>query len=153
MTTSGGRRRLLLGYGASLAAALAYGGTTLVGRKMVTEYASPLVATSFSLLIGTVILGIAFQGQVRSDIVRAPHKGWILMTLAGVTAMWGVTFQFFALTHGPVVLVAPIAGISPLVTILLTYLFLSHVEKVTMRTVGGAMLVVGGVALIAVGGT
>ncbi len=42
---------------------------------------------------------------------------------------------------------APLVGISPLVSILLTHLFLQRLERVTWRTVLGALLVVIGVTL------
>ena len=39
----------------------------------------------------------------------------------------------------------------PLVSIVLAYLFINRMERITWRTVLGGLLVVGGVALVAVG--
>ena len=45
----------------------------------------------------------------------------------------------------------PVSGTFPLWAILMTHLFLQRLEQVTLRTVLGAVLVVAGVGLIAVG--
>ena len=62
------RRQLLLGYGASLLAAIAYGSVAVVGRKIVSDFAPPLVATSFSMIFGTIILFALFHRQFASDV-------------------------------------------------------------------------------------
>ena len=67
------------------------------------------------------------------------------------SAAWGVSFWYLALNEAPVVLVVPLAGTHPLVSIVLTHLFLQRLEKVTLRTIMGALMVVAGVALIAIG--
>ena len=58
---------------------------------------------------------------------------------------------FWALTEAPVVVVSPITGINPLVAILLAHVFLQRLEHVTKRTIVGGILVVAGVALVAIG--
>ena len=50
-----------------------------------------------------------------------------------------------------VVLVSPLVSTYPLVSILLTHLFLKRLERVTMPTVVGGVLVAAGVALVAFG--
>ena len=74
-----------------------------------------------------------------------------MMVLAGVAATWGVIFWFLAIDSASVVLVAPLSGSYPLWSILLAHLFLRRIERVTWRTVLGALMLVAGVALIAVG--
>ena len=145
------RRRLLLGYLAALGAAASYGSVTLVARKIVTDYSSPLVATAFSLVFGTLMVGALFHRDVIDDAPRTPVRAWLLVAAAGCASTWGVTFWFLALDRAPVVLVAPLAGTHPLVSIVLGYLFLRRVEHLTWRSVVGALLVVIGVALVAVG--
>ena len=51
-----------------------------------------------------------------------------------------------------VVIISPIAAINPLITILLAQLFLSRIEKVSLSVFLGAMLAVGGVVLVIIGG-
>ena len=144
-------RRLLLGYMAALGAAASYGSISLVARKIVTDYASPMVGTAFSMLIGTIIVAAMFHRHAVADSARAPRRGLVMVALAGCAATWGVSFWFLAFSQAPVILVAPLAGTHPLVAIVLTHFFLQRLERVTWRTVLGALLVAGGVVLIAVG--
>ncbi len=144
-------RRLWLGYAASLGAAVCYGSVAVVGRKIVSDFASPIVATSFSMMFGTAIVLALFGRHVNTDMKGAPGRAWLFIGLAGLAAAWGVSNWYLALGEAPVVLVAPVAGTSPLVSILMTHLFLQRLEKVTWRTVGGALLVVAGVVLVTLG--
>ena len=148
---STGRQQVSLGYAAAIASALSYALGGLVAKKAVVDYASPLVATAFSLLFGTLVLAALLHRLPLRDLAGAPRRAWGIMALAGVTGVWGVTFFFLALGEAPLVLVAPVAGVYPLISILLAHLLLQRIERVTWRTVLGAGLVVGGVALIAVG--
>jgi len=54
----------------------------------------------------------------------------------------------YALTFGPVVMVTPLTATLPLWVVLLGKLFLRDVEKITARTVVGALLVVCGTIAI-----
>ncbi|MDP6402283.1 MAG: DMT family transporter [SAR202 cluster bacterium] len=145
------RSRMALGYIASLGSALSYGSVTLVARKITDDYASPVVGTAFSMLFGTLIMAVLFHRHAIADAPGAPRRAWLFVALAGCSATWGVSFWFLALSRAPVVLVSPLAGTYPLVAIALTHVFLQKLEKVTWRTVVGAMFAVAGVALIAVG--
>ena len=145
------RRQMLLGYVASVAAALSYGAGTFVSRIVVTDYASPIVATALSLLFGLAIMSAVFYRDAITDLPVAPRRAWGSIALAGLASAWGVSFMFLALSRAPVVLVSPLVSTFPLVSILLTHLFLKRLERVTMRTVVGGVLVAAGVALVAVG--
>ena len=146
------KRELLAGYGASLLAAIAYGSVAVIGRKVVSDYAPPLVATSFSLIFGTLIVLALFHRQFASDIAaRATRRAWLFVAVAGGSATWGVTFWYLALNEAPVVLVAPLAGTYPMIAVVLARIFLQRLEKVTLQTFAGAALVVGGAILITLG--
>ena len=145
------RRQLTIGYLAALGAAFSYGTSAVLARKIVNDYSSPMVGTAFSMLFGTLILAALFQHHARADIVSSPRSALIPLALAGIAATWGVSFFFLAMNEAPVVLVAPLTGVHPLVAILLTHIFLQRLERVTWRTVLGATFVVVGIVLIAVG--
>ncbi len=153
MTISGiARREAIIGYAAAIGAAACYGTLAVLGRKIATDIAPPLVANSFSMILGTLVLAAIFQSQIRSDFrVRPSRKGWLFVALAGCASTWGVTFWFLALGEAPAILVAPLAAVHPLFSVLLTMVFLRGLERVTMRTVLGALLVIGGVILITFG--
>ncbi len=146
------RRQALIGYGAAIGAAACYGTLAVLGRKIATDIAPPLVANAFAMILGTLVLVAIFQSQIRADFkVPSPKKGWLFVALAGCASTWGVTFWFLALGEAPAILVAPLAAVHPLFSVLLTLIFLRSVERVTKRTVLGAMLVVSGVILITLG--
>ena len=146
------RRQLVLGYGASLLAAIAYGSVAVVGRKIVVDFAPPLVATSFSMIFGTIIVFALFHRQFVADIAaKPPKRAWLFVAIAGGSATWGVTFWFLALNEAPVVLVAPLAATYPLIAVIVARIFLQRLEKVTWQTFAGAFLVVGGAILITFG--
>jgi uncharacterized membrane protein len=147
------RRDLILGYSVALMSALAYGSLTLVARKIVTDYASPMVSAAFSMVIGTVLITALFHRQISGDLqTHIPRRGWIFAILAGLASTWGVMFWFLGVNEAPVVVVAPLVGVYPLVSLTLTHFFLGRLEKVTRRTLVGTVLVVSGVVLVAVGG-
>ena len=146
-----GAGRAALGYAAALFSATGYGAGAVVGAHIVANHASPLTTSALSLLFGAVIVGVPFIGHVRSDIARAPLRAWVMVGLAGAAASLGVTFFFLAISEAPVVIAAPVVGAYPLVAIVLSYLFINRMERVTPTTVLGALLVVGGVTAVALG--
>jgi len=58
---------------------------------------------------------------------------------------------FYALSHGNVILVAPLSGLHPLVVLILSAIFLKDVERITTKTVLGCVFVLFGVAFITIG--
>ena len=153
MTISGiARREAIIGYAAAIGAAACYGTLAVLGRKIATDVAPPLVANSFSMILGTLVLAAIFQSQIRTDFrVRPSRKGWLFVALAGCASTWGVTFWFLALGEAPAILVAPLAAVYPMISALLTLVFLRGLERVTVRTILGTLLVVGGVVLVTLG--
>ena len=147
-----GGRDALVGYGAAIGAAACYGSLAVLGRYIVGNVAPPLVANAFSMILGTIVLAAVFQAHIRADYrVHPSWKGWLFVALAGGASTWGVTFWFLALGEAPAILVAPLAATHPLFSVLLTLVFLRGLERVTVRTVIGTLLVIGGVALITLG--
>ena len=153
MTLSGiARREAIIGYGAAIGAAACYGTLAVLGRKIATDIAPPLVANSFSMILGTLVLAAIFQSHIRTDFSARPSKrGWLFVALAGCASTWGVTCWFLALGEAPAILVAPLAAVHPLFSVLLALVFLRGVERVTARTILGTLLVIGGVVLITFG--
>ena len=68
--------------------------------------------------------------------------------LAGIFETLGILLVILALSAGPVVIVSPIVATSPLWILVGTGLFLRGIEKLTLRTVIGAVCVVGGTIAI-----
>jgi drug/metabolite transporter (DMT)-like permease len=68
--------------------------------------------------------------------------------LAGIFETLGILLVILALSVGQVVVVSPIVATSPLWILLGTWLFLQGIERLTLRTVVGAIAVVSGTIAI-----
>jgi drug/metabolite transporter (DMT)-like permease len=95
-----------------------------------------------------VLVGYALVSDRRS-LVRFRRSDSHFVA-SGIANAVGVLLLFAALSRGPVVVVSPIVGSSPLFTAVFAYFVLGEVERVTARTFVSAALTVTGVALIAV---
>ncbi|MEE8442947.1 MAG: DMT family transporter [Dehalococcoidia bacterium] len=144
------QRPVLLGSTLAGLAAVCYGTSQFLGRKLVTEQAPPLVVATFSLLAGALILtAISHRGVIQDR--HAPRRAFILMALAGVASSAGAAFNLLSLNLAPVVIASPVSATSPLISLTLAHFFLRRIERVTPRIWLGAALVVIGVILITLG--
>ena len=85
----------------------------------------------------------------RRSLVRFRRSDYHFVA-SGIANAVGVLMLFAALSRGPVVVVSPIVGSSPLFTAVFAYFVLGEVERVTARTFVSAALTVTGVVVIAV---
>ena len=148
MKTVSRMRAPLLGYGCAIGAAMGYGGAQVVGKQIVGEVPA-IVGAGFALLFGTLFMATLSV----SDLIHptdAPRRAYFTLAMAGICSSSGLLLLFLALERAPVVVVAPITGISPLLSILLAQLFIRDLEKVSLRMILGAILVVMGVALVVI---
>ena len=146
-------RSTLIGYAAGLSAAVSYGVAQTLGKHITTEYAPPIVATAFALLFGFIYVSIMFSKHIATDLKKSSRKSFLFFGLSGVFSATGVLFMYFALSKAPLVVVSPILAINPLITLFLAHIFLNKLEKITLRTVLGTILVVLGVCVIALNGS
>ncbi|HET9405349.1 MAG TPA: EamA family transporter [Burkholderiales bacterium] len=75
------------------------------------------------------------------------RRGVAWFALTGVVNGTAVLAMYFALTTGPVQVVAPVVATYPLFTLALSALFLRH-ERLTGRLIGGVLLTVAGVVIL-----
>ena len=138
-----------LGYAFALGAAACYGATHVLARFIVGQV-PPLVGSAFALLFGVVVLTALAGRDVVRDL-RAPRRAFLWIALSGVSASFGVTSLYLAVDRAPVVIVSPISGVYPLVSVFLASLFLGRLERITWRVWAGTLLVVVGIVLVLVG--
>jgi uncharacterized membrane protein len=55
---------------------------------------------------------------------------------------------FYALRHGPVVIVEPLVSSNPVLTLVLTAVFLRDLEALSLRVLVGALLTITGTILV-----
>lgn len=124
-------------------------GSTQVIRKIgLAQIPLPIlgaaVTTGTSLIV--VMLSILLSGN-SSTLVFNRTSVWYF-TLAGFTITMGVASVYMSLYLSDVVVVAPLASLSPLFSLILTAIFLREVEVITLRVVIAACLIVAGVVSI-----
>ena len=146
-------RPRLVGYLASFGAAAGYGFGTFFALLVIRDQIPPMTGTVYSLLFGTLIMALLFLRPAWTDLKVAPGRAWVVVFMSGLASAWGVASLYLALARVPLVVASPISGANPLVAILMTHLFLQRLERVSLRTVVGAAMVVVGVTLVAVGRT
>lgn len=135
------------GYSFSLVAAACYGATMVLVKMAVPKFAPPLIAASFALVFGTLVISSAGLPGLGTHL-KGKARAAVLFLLCGVVSAIGLTSQYFALSMTPVVVVAPLLATSPFFTFLGARLFLRRGEDITGRLVCAALLVVGGIILI-----
>lgn len=105
----------------------------------------------FAATVGWVSL-FWMGGYLLSPLARErpawSRKALVPFVMAGIFETLGILLVIVALSVGPVVVVSPIVATSPLWILLGTGLFLRGIERLTLRTVLGAVAVVAGTIAI-----
>lgn len=102
-----------------------------------------VAALSFSLTL-------TFFRKNQQPVSLRYSKAWIVFGLSGIFSVLGQLVLFHALNIGSVVIVSPLSSISPLFVIVMAAIFLRSVERVTWKIILGAILILGGTALLAI---
>jgi drug/metabolite transporter (DMT)-like permease len=131
-------------------AASALAGASQVVRKfglaaVPHPFLAAAVTASSSLVVSVLTLRYVEKTQ-QSWRMNRQCFWWFLA--AGVVISFAMTCIYYALDRGKVSVVIPIASTGPLFSLILTALFLRDVERVTLRIIVSAALIVGGVAMI-----
>ncbi|MEE8395816.1 MAG: DMT family transporter [bacterium] len=123
-------------------------GFTQAGTKFgLAIFPDPLLAGLVSYSISFFSVRVAsrlLSGGKRPDYNLRGIAWFIVVGMFNGSALF---ISYMALNTGKVVVVAPIVATFPLFTVLFTLLFFPG-ERITARIIAGALLVVGGVALI-----
>jgi len=103
-----------------------------------------------SLATGSLVFLTAYlmTGKYREITINRHALKWFL--LAGAASALGVSTNVLALNMGDVVIVTPLVSTVPLFTVFLSFFFLKHLEKVTVKLVLGALAICLGGALLSV---
>ena len=142
-------RTLLVGYLLAGAASIAYG-ASLVLAKQVVQDTPPLVGSTLGMVFGVLVLSALSARDIRRD-KNVRLRGYVWAGLGGWAAAGGITLMFLAMSHSPVVVVAPIVAVNPLTAIFFGQIFIRGMERLTWRLFIGAVMVVAGVIVIGLG--
>ncbi|RQG86699.1 DMT family transporter [Natrarchaeobius halalkaliphilus] len=135
-----------------LFAAIAYGAGNVVRRygftATDTDVLSAFVLNEFAAL--GILMGYALVRHGRKLFVVS-RRTYALFAAGGLLSSLALLSLFTALSRGPVIVVDPLAGTSPLFAALFTVIFLKRVERVTRGVVIGAAVIILGVVFITLG--
>jgi transporter family protein len=131
-------------------AASALAGASQVVRKfglaaVPHPFLAAAITASSSLVVSVLTLWYVEKTQESWKMNRQCFW-WFLA--AGITISFAMTCIYYALDLGKVSVVIPISSTGPLFSLILTAIFLRGVERVTLRIVVSAAMIVGGVMLI-----
>lgn len=144
------RRDIIIGRTCAILSALGYGMGSVLNRQGIILLTTPLVAASVSTLAGTLAMGILAGRRLEGNL-RNKKRAVFFYFLAGLSSGLGALSSFFALSTTPVVIASPIHNTYPLFALFFSQIFISRLEKISLRLVVGTVFVVGGVVLITLG--
>lgn len=128
---------------------LCWGLAPLFG-KLGLSGVNPVTALSLRTMIAaTLVLGWLIGTRGYSEFSRIPALFWVFIAIEAILAtLVGDLAYFVALKNGNINSVTLIMACSPVVTVLLSYLFMG--EVVSLRQLAGAAFITLGLALISV---
>jgi len=123
-------------------------GVVTVLRKLGLSSMSPVPG----LAVNVTTAFIAFTAFLAVSGNRSPmaltRRSLAYFAAAGVAENAGVFLGLLALSHGAVSVVAPLAGTAPIFVLLMSFVFLRGIERLTANVVMGTLFIVFGVYLI-----
>jgi uncharacterized membrane protein len=140
----GFRPRLLL---FPLASATCFGMVSIL-RKIGLSGAGPIIGMALNVTTAAVAFAafMLASGQRGGLICRGRPLAYFVG--AGLMENTAVFLNIVALGMGTVTVVTPLYGTSPIFTLLLSFFFLRGVERLTLRLIGGTVLIVAGIYLL-----
>lgn len=124
-------------------------GSTQVIRKIgLARIALPILGAAVTTGTSFVAVALSLLVSRKWSMVRFNRASLGYFVLAGCAVTLGVASVYMSLYLSDVVIVAPLASLSPLYSLALSALFLREVEVITVRRVAAAVLIVLGVVLI-----
>lgn len=151
LTLQTNKNKIILGYIFAFSSAIGYGTGTVLTKHLINIFPHPIIVSSLSLLIGTMIIGIFYiKNSIQDFIKNKPRKELLYAILAGLSSALGVNSLFFGLKFAPVSVVSPVANTYPLVAIIVMKIFFGKLEKITLETILGSFLIVSGIAMITI---
>lgn len=124
-------------------------GSTQVIRKIgLAGISLPILGAATTTGTSLVAIAVSLTVSRNWSMVRFHRRALGYFILAGCSVTLGVASIFMSLHLSDVVIVAPLASLSPLYSLVLSAVFLRDVEVITARKVVAAGLIVVGVVLI-----
>ncbi len=136
-----------LGIVFAVLAALSLATTLFIAKRLVDDGTPGPVVAFYEVALGLLFLAVALARSLRSGLgLERGALKWV--AAAGIGFALAAASFYTALSRLDLSVGAPIVGAVPLVSYVFVLLVLRGTERLTVRSVLGATLVVGGVGLI-----
>ncbi len=132
-------------------ASIFYGVSVFLRKLGLNIISSPILGATLTLGTSWCMITIfLFTSGSAKRLFQVKKQSFIYFIMGGISTCIGWLALFSALNIGKVVIVTPIATSYSLVTLLLSYLLLRKVERLSLKVVVATILIVGGVILLSV---
>lgn len=131
-----------------LVGAMAFGGSAILRKAGLGLVDSPVLAAAATAGAAAIFSFTLLQIQGGKDAFKLTRRSAAWLFSAGFINTAAMLSVFYALSHGKVVIVEPLVSSNPVLTLLLTSIFLRDVEALGLRVILGALLTVTGTILV-----
>ena len=131
-----------------LIGAMAFGASAILRKAGLGYVDIPVMAAAVTAGSAALFSLALLQFRGGKDAFKLTRRSAAWLFTAGLVNTAAMLSVFYALSHGKVVIVEPLVSSNPVLTLLLTAIFLRDLEAINMRVVTGAFLTVTGTVLV-----
>jgi len=131
-----------------LVGAMAFGASAILRKAGLGFVNIPLLAAAITAVAAAIFSFALLQIQGGKQTFKLTRRSAAWLFSAGLVNTAAMLSVFYALSHGKVVIVEPLVSSNPVLTLLLTAIFLRDVEALSSRVIIGALLTVTGTILV-----
>jgi uncharacterized membrane protein len=128
--------------------AMAFGASSVTRKTGLSFINIPLLAAAVTAGTAAIFSLILLQVKGGKQAFKLTRRSAAWLFSAGFFNTAAMLSVFYALSHGKVVIVDPLVSSNPVLTLLLTSIFLRDVEALSSRVIIGALLTVAGTILV-----
>jgi DME family drug/metabolite transporter len=128
--------------------AVAFGASSNLRKAGLSYVSIPLLAAAVTAGAAAIFSYTLLQIQGGKEAFKLTRKSAAWLVAAGVFNTAALLSVFHALSRGKVVIVDPLVSSNPVMTLLLTSIFLRDLEALNLRVIVGALLTVAGTILV-----
>ena len=131
-----------------LIGAMAFGASAILRKAGLGYVDIPVMAAAVTAGSAALFSLALLQFRGGKDAFKLTRRSAAWLFTAGLVNTAAMLSVFYALSHGKVVIVEPLVSSNPVLTLLLTAIFLRDLEAINMRVIIGALLTVTGTVLV-----
>jgi drug/metabolite transporter, DME family len=131
-----------------LVGAMAFGASAILRKAGLGFMNIPILAAAVTAAAAALFSFCLLQMRGGREAFKLTHNSAAWLFTAGFFNTAAMLSGFYALSHGKVVIVEPLVSSNPVMTLLLTAVFLKDLEALNLRVILGALLTVTGTVLV-----